>query len=266
MRNRIRWSLLAGALVAALPGPAAGQGDLAGSLAARSVPNAKRSFEETWLLPKTGATAPDASTVTRFAGRATIYQERGKERIELRAVSGGELADPIVVVSDGRTYHLVTKVGATPLVGSAAAGDALLKLVLAGPAGEAPPHRAVPATAGGVAAVVLRHARQGAFDGGQAFALKLPQVGGGLLRTGLSSFSAAQDPTVTASAGARGVDQVRTANGMITVTPDPAAVSWMEALRVSPVAFEEFKATGRLAPYDALPEEGAAPAAQEGAR
>lgn len=261
MRRRTRGRLvgLAVAATAAWPGAAAGQQDLEAILSVRrdAMPDDRRSFEETWLLPAEGTSAPDAAAVTRFAGRATVYQDDRKERIEIRPVSGGGLGEPIVIVSDGGRYHLVTRVGATPLTGSAVAGDPLVRLVLEGPPGQSPPHRTVPAAGGGVAAVVLRHARQGEFESDDAFALRLPQVGGGLLKQGLSSFSPGADPTVTASAGARGVGQVRTANGTISVTPDPEAVRWMETVRVSPLALEAFKLEGRLTPYDALPAAGA---------
>jgi hypothetical protein len=62
---------------------------------------------------------------------------------------------------------------------------------------------------------------------------------------------------VTAAAGTRGVDQVETAEGTVSVTPDPAAVEWMEDQRVSPGELERFRLEGRLSPYDAIPEAGA---------
>jgi len=259
----ITWSgagaLLAGALLAA---PLAAQEDLASLLAERqqSVPRGKHSFEETWLLPEGGGAAPNAEA-TRFAGRVTVYQEGPRERLEIRRAAEGRLGEPIVIVSDGRGYHLVTAVGATEVTASAPAGDPFVRLILAGPPGEAPTHRVVSAPGGGVAAVVLRSPGMPAFDSGKAFELKLPQVGGGLLKSGLSSFSAAGNTQVVASAGARGVDQLRTANGTISVTPDPDAVRWMEAQDVSAIEFESFKQEERLKPYDALPKSPALPGA-----
>jgi hypothetical protein len=164
----------------------------------------------------------------------------------------------VVIVSDGDGYWLVTKVGATPLAESARASDAWLALVLAGPPGETPAYRTVDAANGGVAAVVLRASEPTDFDEEKAFALRLPQGGSGLVREGLAQFSPGRDPNVTAAAGARGVDQVETAEGTVSVTPDPAAVEWMEDQRVSPAALERFRLEGRLSPYDALPEEAGA--------
>lgn len=247
----------------ALAAPAIAQQDLATLLAERqdAVPRGRRAFQETWLMPAGGADAPSSE----FAGRAVFYQDGPRERIEIREVENGALGDPIVIVSNGRSYHLVTKVGATPLVESAPADDPLVRLVLAGPPGEAPQHRTVPVPAGGQA-VVLRSALDPDFDAGNAFQLRLPQVGGGLLKSGLSQFSAAQNTQLTASAGARGVDQIRTAEGSISVTPDPDAVRWMDAQTVSEVELEEFKLEAGLAPYDALPAGDPDPSGSGGGR
>jgi hypothetical protein len=244
------------AIAAVAPATAAAQA-LQATLDARreAMPSGKRSWQETWLVPETGSSAPDAAQVRTFAGRVVAYQDDDRERLELRAARGNELDEPVVVVSDGDGYWLVTRVGATPLVESAKASDPWLGMVLAGPPGNAPADRSVPAADGGVAAVVIRSAESGDFDSSAAFALKLPQGGSGLVRSGLARFSPGADPTVTAAAGTRGVDQVRTANGTVSVTPDPEAVRWMEAQELSPVALESFRIEGRLDPYDALPEE-----------
>jgi len=237
--------------------PARGQ-ELGAVLETRreALPKGKHAFQETWLLPAEGASAASADA-TVFSARVTVYQDAPRERLEIYPVEHGELGDPLIVVSDGKAYQLVTKVGATPLASSARAGDRLVGLVLAGPPGQAPEYRVLAAPDGGVAAVVLRHAQKPDFDGSRAFALRLPQVGGGTLKSGLSEFSAANNSQVTASAGARGVDQIQTANGNVSVDPDPAAVQWMDGLAVNPVSLEAFKRDGRLTPYDALPAESA---------
>ena len=240
---------------------ASGQDDLGAVLAERqkAVPKGRHAFQETWLLPAEDAAAPP----NRFAGRVNVYQDGPRERLEIRRVQGDALGDPIVIVSNGRSYQLVTRVGATPFLESAPAGEPFVQLVLAGPAGDAPQHRSVAVPAGGQA-VVLRSTIDPDFDSGDAFQLRLPQVGGGLLKSGLSQFSAAQNTQLTASAGARGVDQIRTAEGTISVTPDPEAVRRMETRAVTEVELEDFKLEGRLAPYDELP--AAAEAAPGGGR
>jgi hypothetical protein len=243
----VAWTLLAA--------PAFAQGDLGATLEARGqgIPRGDHSFHETWLLPASGESAPNPQA-TVFAGRVTVWQSAPRERIEIFPAENGQLGDPIVIVSDGRAYHLVTSVGATPLLQAAPARDRLVRLILAGPPGEAERYRVVDAPQSGVAAVVLRQNLSSDFDADDTFALRLPS-GGGVLSSGLSRFSAAGDPEVTAAAGARGVDRVRTAEGEVDVNPDPAAVAWMEALQVAAGDLESFKREAGLAPYDALPPE-----------
>ncbi|HJU86782.1 MAG TPA: hypothetical protein VJ788_05390 [Gemmatimonadota bacterium] len=260
MRSRIAGvGAFALAIAAAFPRPAPAQ-TLQATLEARreAMPRGRHAWQETWLVPESGTSAPDAAQVTKFGGRVWAYQDGDRERLELRAFRGDELEEPVVVVSDGDAYWLVTKVGATPLAESARASDPWLALVLAGPPGEAPQHREVPAEGGGVAAVVVRAPEPADFAEDEAFALRLPQGGSGLVREGLAQFSPGRDPNVTAAAGTRGVDQVETANGAVSVTPDPAAVEWMEQQRVTPGALERFRLEGRLSPYGGLPEEAGA--------
>ncbi|HET6638736.1 MAG TPA: hypothetical protein VFH82_08150 [Gemmatimonadota bacterium] len=259
MRRLAGGATLAFAIAAAFPVPSLAQA-LQAALDARreAMPRGKHAWQETWLVPESGTAAADAAQVSKFGGRVWAYQDGDRERLELRAARGDALEEPVVIVSDGDGYWLVTKVGATPLAESARASDAWLALVLAGPPGETPAYRTVDAANGGVAAVVLRASEPTDFDEEKAFALRLPQGGSGLVREGLAQFSPGRDPNVTAAAGARGVDQVETAEGTVSVTPDPAAVEWMEDQRVSPAALERFRLEGRLSPYDALPEEAGA--------
>ena len=135
-----------------LTATASAQDDLGAVLAERqkAVPKGRHAFQETWLLPAQGA----AAQPNRFAGRITIYQDGPRERLEIRQVEGEGLSDPIVIVSNGRSYHLVTKVGATPFAESAPSKEPFVRLVLAGPPGEAPQHRSVPVPSGGQAVVI----------------------------------------------------------------------------------------------------------------
>lgn len=250
VRLSLLLSLIAGLLLAT---SLSAQDDLQAMLDARreAIPKKKQVFEETWLIPADGA-EPEAEP--RFAGRVVVFQDRSKERIEIRRVIDDQLEEPIIIVCDGRRYHLVTRVGATDLISSEPVADPFVQLVLGGPAGAAESHRTVTGADGTTTAIVLRHARDPDFDGDEAFELRQPQVGSGLLKKGLSSFSAAQDRHVAASAGARGVDEIETADGKVSVTPDPAAVQWMEEQSVPPLELEEFRIEARLAPYNDLPE------------
>jgi hypothetical protein len=246
-----RLLLPAGLLALAVPSGLGAQ-DLSAALERRAdrVPDGKGAWQETWLVPRSGAVAAGAGD-TEFGGRVQVRHDEGRERIEIRRVVDGKLGPPMVVVGDDDGYWLVTRVGAVPFAGSDPARDPFVGLVLAGPPGAAPPHRTVPAT-GGIAAVVLRHPLPADFDD-DAFAIRRTALSGDRIAGGLSSFSAAGDAEVVASAGARGVEQVRTANGTVAVTPDSAAVAWMETQAPSAVDAETFKLESGLAPYDALP-------------
>ncbi len=251
MRHQLLLSMIPGLLLAT---SLSAQDDMQPVLDARreAIPKKKQVFEETWLIPADGA-EPDAEP--RFTGRVVVFQDRPKERLEIRRVNEDQLEEPIVIVCDGRRYYLVTRVGATELISSEPVADPFVQLVLGSPAGAAEPHRTVTDSDGTPRAIVLRHVRDSDFDEDEAFELKQPQVGSSLLKKGLSSFSAAQDRHVAASAGARGVDEIETANGKMSVTPDPAAVQWMEEQSVPPLEFEEFRIEARLAPYNELPEQ-----------
>ena len=255
-RLHVAATALALALGAVQTVPVFGQNDLGPVLDARrqAVPGGPRAFHETWLLPASGETSPTPQQ-TVFAGRVSVWQKGPRERIEIFPVENGQLAAPIVIVSDGTAYHLVTAVGATPLPRTAPARDRFVRLVLAGPPGEAEKYRVVEGTQGGVAAVVLRQDMPSGFEQDKAFALRLPRGGSGALAAGISQFSPAGDPQVTAAAGARGVERVPTAQGEVSVTPDPAAVAWMEAQGAPAAEIEAFKREARLPPYDLLPPE-----------
>lgn len=263
----IRTISVAIAAVIALVSPLVAQPDLESILAERrdALPEGRRAFQETWLLPARGEVAPSPDSV-RFAGRATVWQNAPKERLEIHRVGNdGQLEDPLVIVSNGSNYFLVTPVGATALAKTVVSDDPLLRAVLAAPPGEVAEHRIVSGPEGGVAAVVLRRSEPASFDERKAFALRLPRGGDGLLAGGVSRFSAAGNPEVTAAAGARGVGRVRTATGTVRVTPDPAAVTWMEQLDLPAAALEEFRMERRLPPYDALPAPPTSPDAADGA-
>lgn len=251
----IRRLFLSAAIFALAAPSGLGAQDLSAALERRAdrVPDAKGAWQETWLVPRAGTVAAGAGD-TEFGGRVWVRHDEGRERIEIRRAVNGKLGEPLVVVGDDDGYWLVTRVGAVPLADSDPARDPFVRLVLAGPPGAAPPHRTVPAT-GGIAAVVLRHPLSADFDDG-AFAIRRAALSGDRISSGLSSFSAAGDTEVVASAGARGVEQVRTASGMVTVTPDSMAVAWMEEQSPSLADSETFKRESGLAPYDALPVDG----------
>ena len=56
---------------------------------------------------------------------------------------------------------------------------------------------------------------------------------------------------MVATAGARGVDRVKTPGGDVPVRPDTVAIARMERVNVGSVALEEFMRAGGLGPYAA---------------
>jgi hypothetical protein len=237
------------ALCAAASSPAAGQ-TLDGALAARrqALPAQKTAYAETFLLAPAGGAASEKDL--KLSAKVAVSQQAPKERIEIQPVSGDAYGDPVTIVGDGKDYFLITKVGtATPLAKSDKAQDPLVLQVLASMPNATGKKRVEKTPDGKLAAVVYRETRPADFDDKAAFSMKAPKIGGGILKPALSSLSPDDKPTVTASAGARGVDEIDTPDGKVPVTPDSSAVVWMEQRQVNPVALEEFLAAGGLGPY-----------------
>jgi hypothetical protein len=154
-----------------------------------------------------------------------------------------------MIVGNGKDYFLVTKVGSTPLAKSAKAQDPLVLQAVSSMPNETAKKRVVKTPAGQLAAVVYREPRPADFSAATAFSLQAPKLGGGLLKKGLSSFASDDKTVVTASAGARGVDEINTPNGKVPVTPDSSAVVWMEKREIGPLELESFMLAGGLGPY-----------------
>jgi hypothetical protein len=247
----LRGRLLCGALLAICGGGvsgAAGQ-TLDATLAARqqALPKQKTAYVETFLTAPAGGAASEREL--RLAAKVAVAQEGPRERIEIQPVAGETFGETVTVVSNGKGYFLVTKVGSTPLAKSAKAQDPLVLQALASMPNETAKKRTLKTPEGKLSAVVYREPRPADFNESTAFSLEAPKLGGGLLKKGLSSFASDDQTAVTASAGARGVDEIDTPNGKVPVTPDSTAVVWLEEREVSPLALEAFLLAGGLGPY-----------------
>ena len=73
--------------------------------------------------------------------------------------------------------------------------------------------------------------------------------GRNLLASGIAAVGDQRQASVVATAGARGVDRVKTPGGDVPVTPDSVAIRRMEAFVVGAVSLEDFMRTGGLGPY-----------------
>lgn len=218
----------------------------------KALPKPKTAYGETFLAAPASGAATEGDL--KLAAKVSVFQEAPRERLEVHLVNGSAFGEPIVVVGDGSGYFLVTKLGATPLAKSAKASDPLLLQALASMPDESARKRTLKAPDGKLAGVVYREPRGADFGSSTAFDVKASKVGGGLLKKNLAAFGDSDDTVVTASAGARGVDEIDTPKGKLSVTPDPGAVVWLESRQVGPLELEAFLLAGGLGPYAATEE------------
>jgi hypothetical protein len=246
-RSRIAVRLALALVCTAAPG--AGAQTLDATLASRqqALPKQKTAYQETILQASKGGAASEKDL--KLTAKVAVYQEAPQERIEIQPVEGSGFGEPVVIVSNGKGYFLVTKVGSTPLAKSPKAQDPVVLQELSSMPNATGKKRSLKGSDGKLAAVIYREPRPADFSSSTAFSMQAPKLGGGLLKKGLSSFAGDDQPVVTASAGARGVDQIQTPNGAVNVTPDSSAVVWMEKREVSPLDLESFLLTGGLGPY-----------------
>jgi hypothetical protein len=229
--------------------------DLARILAerAREVPTAPQAYKETWLLPPADLDAPTADDAAIRAVVA-VLQKDGRERIENRRLVEDAYAPRNTLLGADGTYWLRGPDGDSPFLETALREDPLLHLVLAGPIDVEGRMRTLTDDAGRLVAVVLRE--EVPMDlRDEDFLVHEGPVGADpdlLARLGTLD-PLGRDRQPTPSAAPKGVEEIQTAQGSRSVTPDPAAVQWLESREVSALDFERFRRAVRLPPYDALP-------------
>jgi len=200
-------------------------------------------------------TQPDSLALVM---RVDYFSAPPRWRAEIRRTSDGQnLAAPEILVGSGDQGVVVTQLGTTPLDQHVLGHDPLVRALVVfdragqrqGPAGGRITDRTPD---GKVVRVVFRRAtRNPSFD----TALLDPgnRAGGRtLLASGITAVGDQRSASVVATAGARGVDRVKTPGGDVPVPPDTAAISRIERYSVGSVALEAFLRTGGLGPY-ALP-------------
>lgn len=178
-----------------------------------------------------------------------------KWRAEIsRTADGRTMGPPTVLIGEGAQAVVVTPLGTTPLAQHALGQDALVRAAVVF---DASGHRQGPASGriverlanGSVGRVVYRRAERSAnFD----LALLNPggrSAGATMLASGIARVGDQRSASVVATAGARGVDNIKTPAGSVAVTPDTAAITRMDHYAVGTVALEEFLRAGGLGPY-----------------
>jgi len=189
--------------------------------------------------------------------RVDYFSAPPKWRAEIRRTTDGQtLGSPEILVGSGEQAVVVTQLGTTPLDQHALGRDPLVRaLVVFDQAGRrkglANGRITDRAADGKVARVVFRREiRNPSFD---TVLLDPGAKAGGrtLLASGISAVGDQRSASVVATAGARGVDRVKTPGGDVPVRPDTMAVVRMEHFSVGSVALEEFLRAGGLGPYAA---------------
>lgn len=192
--------------------------------------------------------------------RVDYFAAAPRWRAEMRRTTDGQtMGAAQILMGNGQSAVVVTQLGTTPLDQHALGRDTLVRaLVVFDQSGQlkGPENgRITERSAGGkVLRVVFRRAvRNPSFD----TALLDPgnRAGGRtLLASGIAAVGDQRSASVVATAGARGVDRVKTPGGEVPVTPDTMAVVRMERFTIGSVALEEFLRAGGLGAYAAPPD------------
>ena len=189
--------------------------------------------------------------------RVDYFSAPPQWRAEIRRTTDGQtLGNPDILVGSGTQAVVVTPLGTTPLEQHALGNDPLVRALVVfdqtgRPKGPAAGRITERGADGSVTRVVYRRQVQN-----PDFDTRLLDPGnraGGrtLLASGITRVGDQRSASVVATAGARGVDRVKTPGGDVPVTPDPAAVARMEHFAVGSVALEGFMRAGGLGPYAA---------------
>lgn len=206
------------------------------------------------------ATRNPATDSLALTMRVDYFANPPRWRAEIRrSVDGQSFAEPQVLIGNGAAASVVTRLGATPLERHALGRDTLLRAV-AGVMGTAGRRQGVASgrfserrADGTVLRVGFRRtARSAAFDD-RLLDPRNASAGSQFISSRLASVGDQRSSGVVATAGARGVDRVRTPGGEIAVTPDSLAVRKMESFSVGVLRLEDFMRLGGLGPYKPEP-------------
>lgn len=196
--------------------------------------------------------------------RVDYFSRPPKWRAEMRRTSDGQtMGAPDILVGDGAKVVVITALGSTPLEQHALGGEALVKAAAqvfdatGRPQGPASGRLAERAANGAVGRVVFRRAVRNANFADALLDPGARAGGRNLLASSITAVGDQRRASVVATAGARGVDRVKTPGGEVPVKPDSAAILRMERFSVGAVALEDFLRTGGLGPYaPARPDSG----------
>jgi hypothetical protein len=188
--------------------------------------------------------------------RVDYFSRPPRWRAEIRRSGDGQtMGAPDVLVGDGAQVVVITALGSTPFEQHALGKDPLVRAVVAvldatgrrqGPSSGRLAERAANGTVG---RIVFRRAVPNANFADALLDAGARGGGRNLLASGITAVGDQRRASVVATAGARGVDRVKTPGGEVPVRPDSAAILRMERFTVGAVALEDFLRTGGLGPY-----------------
>jgi len=203
-----------------------------------------------------------------LVGKVDIYAIAPRWRAEFRDVASPDSVTPplVLVVQDDRAVVL-TQLGSTALEQHRAADDPLVQAILAHvqagrPVPPGPTRFTETRDDGQVAYVIVRvPAARAEFSEGLLSTSTMGRLGRSVARLGINAIGGERDAEVVASAGARGVARVQTADGEIEVMPDTAAILRMQNLGIGVVELDRFLREAGISPVPipagpARPEEG----------
>jgi hypothetical protein len=200
--------------------------------------------------------APAGADSLALVMRLDYYAAAPRWRMEVRRTTDGvNFGDATIVLGEGEKALVVTQLGTTPLEQHALGRDSLVRAATAmisssgtrmgpasGPIVQRRPN-------GSVVRVAYRRSVRTPTFTDDNLNPRNASAGRQLLSRGLTSVGDQRSAAVVATAGARGVDKVRTPKGEVAVKPDSTAVLRMEQFSVGAARLEEFLRTGALGPY-----------------
>jgi adenylate cyclase len=204
-------------------------------------------------LTPLSVTNPAAADSLALVAQVEGYAKAPRWRAELRRVgANGQLGEPLVLVAERNHVQVLTGVAAAPLEQNAAKDDPLVQAVVAqfddaGALRQPGAGRIVQRAAGKVARVVVRRpALQADFPDGLLAMSRGRRTLNDLVQRTTGQVAANRTANLAPTAGARGVTQVQTPSGTISVNPDVAAVAAMDRRATDAVAMDQFIREGHL--------------------
>jgi hypothetical protein len=200
---------------------------------------------------------PAGADTLALVMRVDYFVAAPRWRAEIRrSADGVNFGEPVILLGEGQQALVVTQLGTTPFEQHALARDSLIRAVnvfSVNGTRMGPPNGPIVerSKGGGVLRVAFRRSIRTPAFADDNLNPRNQTAGRQLLSKGLVTVGDQRSAAVVATAGARGVDKIKTPKGEVTVKPDSIAVLRMERFGVGAARLEEFLRAGGLGPYKA---------------